>query len=230
MKIRSCTKLLMLIALCSSLAAQGIGGKAGIGGSAGTGGGAVPKAILTDNFTGTNGTLLSAHTSDSGNTWAKTWATTCSTTASLTGSSGLVSTPNGSCAGYLSNWVPSSADYTVQATCAVSSTAQCEVVARGTISASEAGYLAIFIGGTGVQLFKSVSGVFTQLGSTYAGVTSGTHVIALTVGGTNISVSVDAVSRISVTDSAITVAGGAGVYMLNTATPNTAIMSTLTAQ
>jgi hypothetical protein len=177
---------------------------------------ALAAATLTDNFTGTNGTLLSAHTSDSGNTWAQTFTTDWLQTAQLNGSGGVVpSASDNNIAGYISNWTPPSADYTVQATCTVSGTDVCGVLGRAVAGSEPNDYVAFFIAGTGVGLYKHVANSPTQLGTTYSGVTGGSHVITLVMVGTTISVKVDGTTQITATDSTYSSAGQAGIGLRN---------------
>lgn len=62
---------------------------------------------------------------------------------------------------------------------------------------------------TQIKLFKRVAGTFTQLGSTVTYGGSGT--VRLTANGTTISVSLNGVVQIAVTDSAISAAGKVGM-------------------
>jgi hypothetical protein len=76
----------------------------------------------------------------------------------------------------------------------------------------------------GWQLFKTVNASSTQMGTTVPGTfTSGSKVLRLTVNGSTISLSVDGVQLLSVTDTSITTAGKAGVRMGATQTANTGI-------
>lgn len=188
----------------------------------------VLNITLSDTFTGTVGTLLSSHTSNSGNTWTRDWTTSCPTTASLTGSNSAVSVTANACASYTSNWTPPSPDYTVQATCAVSSNGQCDVISRSVSGTGFSGYLVTLAGGAGVVMYLGTSGTYTQLGSVYSGVTSGTHTIAITTSGSTISAAVDGTTQISVTDTTYSAAGKAGLALFNQ-TANSAIISSLTA-
>ncbi|KAF0218801.1 MAG: laminin G sub domain [Geobacteraceae bacterium] len=82
-------------------------------------------------------------------------------------------------------------------------------------------YLARYIQGTGWTLAKIVSGTFTQLGSTYAQTLTVGNIYNVKVQavGSTIKMFVDGVERVSVTDTAITTAGKAGLRsQLGTAT------------
>ena len=71
-------------------------------------------SFCNDNFTGADGTNLTAHTSDSGHTWTNT--ASFGGTILLDGSGGVFSSNAGEA--YLINATPASADYDVQATIA----------------------------------------------------------------------------------------------------------------
>src|ERR1035438_618097 len=67
-----------------------------------------------DTFTGTNGVLLTAHTSDAGNTWAKVTHADTGTTSQIQGNVLVQEAGSPACSCYTSA-VPPAADYTVQA-------------------------------------------------------------------------------------------------------------------
>ena len=162
-----------------------------------------------DSFVGSS--TLAAHVNNCGQSWITYSASTFTGTINVA-SNTATGTGTGSTEGaYLAQFTPSSADYTVSGNCTPGPAgANCKIYGRANSSANTY-YIAIFIGGTGVQLYKSVAGTLTQIGSTYSGVTSGTHLISLGMSGTTITAKVDGTTQITVTDSAISAAGNAGL-------------------
>lgn len=122
---------------------------------------------------------------------------------------------------YYDTDIPSSADYDVQIDFAFKSNGKTQrfgIIGRGATDAKTF-YLArinfvAFAATANLQLFKAVAGTFTQLGSNYSfSVTaSTTGVIKLSMSGSTIKAFLDGVERISVTDTAITASGRAGIY------------------
>ena len=178
----------------------------------------IPAGFLADAFTGTNLSLLSAHTANMGSTWARSFTTDWSGTLVLNGTGYVYEPTSTLVAGYISNWTPATADYSVQTTCLGNSgagTNLCGPIGRAVAGSRANCYGAVLVPGTGVMLYKWVTGTATQIGTTYAGVTSGSHVITLVMKGTAISVNVDgaAVAGPSGTDSAFAAAAAAGVVI-----------------
>lgn len=118
-----------------------------------------------------------------------------------------------------SAYAPSSADYDVFADIAkLTGTNLCEMSVLGRVDATASTYyMGGYKHGTGYRLFKLVAGVATQLGSTVAHtLTSTPEQIKLRMVGDQISLLVDGVVTIGpVTDSSITAAGTAGIYLFN---------------
>ncbi len=117
---------------------------------------------------------------------------------------------------FKSNAYPYDADYSVRAKFHVLSTAtnyNIGLLGRQSTSANTA-YLVRLRAGTGWQLYKTINGTSTQLGSTAAQSLSVGNVfsVVLNMVGSTIEVYVDGVLKISVTDTSITEAGKPGIY------------------
>jgi hypothetical protein len=185
-----------------------------------------------DTFTGTAGTLVTAHTDNNSHTWAQynsiSGDPSCGS-ATLTGSN------SATCPGLIGNYfdainslAPSSADYVTSGTFAVTGSATAQLFARSS-AVARTNYLAAYAnaGAGTTSLYKCVAGTCTQMGSSVSGVWSaGTpHVFALSVSGsatTTVIVTLDGVTKISQTDSSspITAAGQAG-FVISGAASNT---------
>lgn len=167
-----------------------------------------------DNFNGSG--PLSAHLSNCGQAWTS-YDSISGDTGSISISNNTVS-PGSTGAKYYLALTPSSANYTASLTVNVGAgSAVGQVLGRASTSAYTC-YDVVFIDGTGVQLYKVISGTATQLGSTYSGITTGTHTIALNMNGTTISAVVDGTTQISVTDSSISAAGTVVIGLSNSST------------
>jgi hypothetical protein len=185
-----------------------------------------------DTFTGTTGTLVTAHTDNNSHTWAQynsiSGDPSCGS-ATLTGSN------SATCPGLIGNYfaainslAPSSANYVTSGTFAITGSGTAQLFARSS-AVARTNYLASYAnGGAGTtSLYKCVAGTCTQMGSNVSGVWSaGTpHVFALSVSGsatTTVIVTLDGVTKISQTDSSspITAAGQAG-FVISGAASNT---------
>jgi hypothetical protein len=180
-----------------------------------------------DSFTGTSATTLASHTGETGASW--TLYTASGTAAQISSVNTLrrSGTTGNATAAYYSSGSQSSADYDVQADVVVKSLLTSDtvgVIGRATASSGTSTYyLAEYsIAAGGWQLYKSVSGTLTQLGSTYAQtLTAGsTYTLSLEMLGTSIRLAVNGTELIRATDSSITSAGRAGVYVAGTSTIN----------
>lgn len=178
---------------------------------------------VSDAFAGTGGTVLSAHTPDSGGTW--TLHPSYSGTAVLDAANRLrQATTAASC--YYANVPPTSENYDVTANvnrlsnAAFPSTAG--VVGRLDTSTDTCYTARQEIQGSNWALYKRVAGTETSLGtSSVPSITTGTpNTMTLRMVGSSIKVLVDGVVRISATDSSITNTGRAGVRFTSvTASP-----------
>ena len=175
------------------------------------------RYAVYDDFNGFSGTILGDTESNNLQTWAQTFANVWGNTLSLNGSGSITTAASTDISVYNSGAALSSPDYTVSVPCTLVSggAGWCAAWGRLTPSISTTtGYSCLFVEGAGVELLSwSGAGVNTQIGTTYAGITEGTHRIALVLRGSNISCSLDgaAVSGPSGTDTTYTAAGYAGV-------------------
>ena len=176
-------------------------------------------APSADSFTGAAGTLLSAHTPETGTSWTR-WVND-TITGYLTGANRIRKDNVTGGVGYYTATVPASANYKVEADVVVQSLTTGDhigVIGRWDITATTGSgtfYLARYeTSSSSWQLLKSVNGTATSLGS-FAQTLSvgGTYRLGLDMSGTTIRLLVDGVSRISATDSAVTAAGRAGVRL-----------------
>ena len=174
--------------------------------------GGVAATFLNDTFTDTNGTAITAHTSEVGGTWSAQPGNSPATPSLITGNR-LYSTSG---AGIYRNSSPApSADYYVEAVFDFLTTVSGDNVGiMGRAQAAANTYYTVRWSATSgnFSVFKIVAGAATQLGSSYVTTfTSGSKTVRLTMVGSSISASIDGVVQISATDTAITTAGFAGV-------------------
>lgn len=164
--------------------------------------------FANDNFTDTDTTDLSAHTADSGATWTKRGGNAITINSNRISAAG-----SGESNGYYSSATPANADYEVEAIFHSDNSggvtpAICLRMATGAATQ----YMLRYGGGTW-QLYEVSAGAETSIGS-YTGdsLTNGNpRTVVLKAAGTTISVTIDTVERISVTDSTISAAGRPGV-------------------
>ncbi len=122
---------------------------------------------------------------------------------------------------YQHSGTPASADYEVSADIILQAGSttprQAGVCARMQAGANTMYWVIYGHDTTNIRLFKNVAGTQTQLGSSYSYTLSGTASLKLTVDGDQISVQLGGSTVIGpVTDTSITSAGKAGVWMFNT--------------
>lgn len=168
--------------------------------------------VVNDTFTGADATAITAHTPDTGTSWGVTQNNT--TTATIQGNQ----LQPGSGAGQSSAIAapaPSSADHSAAVDVVVKSTAGRGggPIIRATDPPTETYYWARWnLGSAAWQLFKVVAGTATQLGSNAADTPSAAQVkrAKLTAVGSTITLYVDGVQTIQVTDTAITANGKCG--------------------
>lgn len=169
-------------------------------------------------FTGTDATELTAHDA------AWTRRPTSATNSQLVGNRLRASGVNPS--EYYHSGTPASADYTVEADIYVASLVagvSAGVFGRGSTDGNNS-YSANYHVGTGWRLYKQVGGTFTLLTSVAATLTAlSTYRLKLSMIGTAIKVFADGVQVLSVTDSAVSAAGKAGIRIYdNASTPGDA--------
>ena len=166
--------------------------------------------VYTDSFTDTNGTLLNAHTSDSGPGWTLASADNNGAIQS----NALLANGTANPTVYLYNSTPPTADYSVQAVLLIQSDSGSGVIGRADAIGTTYYQARYFKSLNQWQLFSTVAGASTTLGTYSETVTAGTtRTVKLTMAGTTITLLVDGVSQISVTNSAITAAGKAGLRL-----------------
>lgn len=166
---------------------------------------------VADNFAGAASSALTSHYADLGLGWAAYTVGGDTGTLQLNGS-GQVGAITGTGDGY-NLQAPASPDYTVSADLTISNTGSIGAVMGRMSTGADTLYEAIYIGGTGFQLYRVVAGTATQIGATYSTTfTLGTpYTISLTMSGTSISGLINGSTVIGpVTDTNITAAGYAG--------------------
>lgn len=183
------------------------------------------KTFLDDTFTDVDNTLIINHNPDTGLAYYTQPAFSASPHDSVIGNRLVGTSASGV---YFNNQAARyGADYYVEAKLDFLSTVIGENVGITARAAPDAQtfYCARWGQSTGsFGLFKSVAGTLTQLGSnSVATFTSGSKVMRLTCQGSTISLSVDGATVVSVTDTAITSQGFAGVRNLALQTGSTGI-------
>lgn len=169
--------------------------------------------FASDSFTNSDATVLTTHSAN----WTRhsSYATDCRITDA--------NRARASATGYTLHYrteTPASADYDVSADvyCVTFSARdeQAGVVGRCSTSADTT-YRVVLKSWSAdeLRLHKVVAGVFTQLGSSYAVTlaTSTAYGVKLTMSGSTIKAFLDGTERVSVTDTAITDAGRAGIQV-----------------
>lgn len=166
--------------------------------------------VVSDSFTGTNGTQLASHATDTGNVW------TLRTGNLEIQSNKLVSNTHPSI-GTLSALVPASADYDVSVDVTITN-AQNAIGVTGRHSTSDTTFYHFRWLNNNYELYLFVSGSPTLLG-TVAGALSVSDVVRLRLRmrGSTISGWANGVSKISVTDTTIATAGVPGFRNNNSA-------------
>ena len=164
--------------------------------------------FVNDNFTDTDTTDLSAHTADSGATWTKRGGS-----ALTINSNSLAAAASGESDGYYSSATPATADYEVQASFhSDNSSGVTPAIALRMATGAATGYIVRYGGGTW-QLYSVDAGAESGIGS-YTGdsLTNGNpRTVVLKAAGSTISVTIDDVERIAVSDSTVTDVGRPGV-------------------
>lgn len=177
------------------------------------GGGGGPSTFANDTFTGSDGTLLTAHTSDSGHSWTLGTGSTGNGALSLN----QLKDNAGNGPVLYSSAVPASADYDVEAQVTGTSDV-CGPAGRISTSANTL-YFVIWVNGSSQwRLRKRVAGVESTVTSgTFSGADPDgvTRTVKLYMRGTTLRVYFDGsgTPSIDTTDSAISDAGRPGVAM-----------------
>ena len=175
------------------------------------GGGGGPE--YTDTFTEAANAALQDHT-EGGFGWTDRDTSTTGMTISGTNDNLYVSLGSDEF-GFYSGYTPSDADYCVEADFTIASSAQTtNGLALRMATGAATQYFVRFAGGAGAwELYKSVAGTETGIGTNYVGdVPTTTKTVRLCASGTSLTVYVAGVSRITATDSDISAAGRPGFY------------------
>lgn len=170
--------------------------------------------VVTDTFTDTAGTVLDAHVGETGATWAE-HPINASADMRVTDANRITSFAAGAAGSfYYASGSLAANGYVEAVVRAVSLPGAGYIGVTGRMATGTSDfYWAIYnLGAGGWQLWKSVSGTGTQLGSTYSQTLSAgnDYTLRLRMVGTSIALYVDGVSRIAVTDGDVTAAGKAG--------------------
>ncbi len=172
-------------------------------------------AFLTDNFTGTNGTLLTAHTPDTGSAWAT--GTGGNNLLQIQGNRIQQPANLGTHGSGRNTTSPPSADYYVEGVFVLAranNTVYGGVTGRHSSSADTFYWGAYDKNNNRWDLLKRVAGVNTSLGTWSETLSAGnSRTVKLEMIGSAIKLYVNTTQRISVTDSAITATGFAGLCL-----------------
>lgn len=182
----------------------------------------VPGPFLNDTFTGTDSTAITAHLGELGATWQE--STQFSSGDALLASNRLRSSSISSV--WLASGVPDSANYSVNATLRYLTAAGTSIGIVGRAdNPAENCYIALYYrAGKKWELYKSVTGTLTSLGSYSQTLSAGVdYKLTLTMSGTTITLLVDDVSRVSVTDSAVSQPGRCGLWTNGSTSSSTGI-------
>jgi hypothetical protein len=173
--------------------------------------------FVNDTFTDTNGTVLSAHTGETGATWTRhTNATYSGQTFTIQANRTYFSSASGIGAYYASG-VPAGVEYDVAGVLrCLTNVAGAILAVTGRFStAADTMYRAGFAQGTGWTMSKSVAGVSTSLGTDTTDGTSLTintsYSIELRITDATKKLFVGGAERLSSADNAVTAAGRVGV-------------------
>lgn len=173
--------------------------------------------IFSDTFTeATTTTNLESHTPDVGTSWTRLWATDASTRflQAVSTSDRLRCNGNSGDYGlmYTADVTYPSANYEVSATFITTFSTITPMYMLARVQDQENMYavrLVLSSGGSNAQLYKKVSGTWSTLGSAVT-IADGS-VVLLSVNGSAIKLYDDGAEVVSVTDSAISAAGKAGL-------------------
>lgn len=171
-------------------------------------------AFVTDTFTDTSNLGITSHTGETGATWAA--VSGLSSTACRISNANRARGHTTGVSGAYASGSPASADYSVTATVRrITGAGEAGVLGRCSTSAATY-YRATLsrIGADTLELYKFVAGSYTKLGGYAASLADSTnYTLVLDMVGTTIRVLLDGTQRISVTDSGISAAGKAGIYL-----------------
>lgn len=171
--------------------------------------------FVYDTFTGTSNTILSSHVGEVGATWVLSVANASGDLRISNANRCRANVAGAAASLFYASGVSRTADYSVTSAMYTVSTPVSGFagVAGRVVIASGDCYFAIYNFGTGNwELWKSISGTGTQLGSGFSQSLSVgvSYTLRLAMFGATISLLVDGVSRVSVTDSALSAVGRVG--------------------
>jgi len=183
------------------------------------------SVLVLENFTDPNGTLLTAHTSDSGATWSRRSDSDVGGDMKIVTSGHCYASPDSQTEHALVSVIPGTADYTVETTIVTqvgTASNQFSTIEGRMSTDGQNGYVLYLDmsgsnggGGAGVwTLAKVVAGVTTTIGTPYFPNYSqfgATTTVQLVMVGTAISGVIDSVTQITATDSAVSAIGRAGI-------------------
>lgn len=180
--------------------------------------GGAPSAPFVDTFTEADATNLSAHTSDSGHTWAA-----ASGTMLIEDGTGVYCTVPSST--YRSSYAPASADQYAEASwtrqTAVAGVSNWLLLrSTGTTTFYQGGWQQAGASGAGWYIGKTVAGTFTAISGAFSADSfpaASSRVVRFEVAGTTLKLIVDGVEVISTTDASIAAAGVVGLRKGGTA-------------
>jgi hypothetical protein len=166
--------------------------------------------FVSDTFTDTDGTNITAHTGETGATWTRHGSATVSTSVINSNALSDGGSSNDIC--YASG-LPAGVEYTVSAVTSWPVTgAACTGICGRMDTAANTFYMLRNTSATSLELFKRVAGTFTSLGTfTISSPVGTTQTLNLEITDATKKAFQDGTERISSTDNAITAAGRAGL-------------------
>lgn len=168
--------------------------------------------FVSDSFTDTDGTLITAHTPEIGGAWVAQSGYAPATQSAI--NAGRVYSPT-TLGTYRNTATPPSADYYVETVIDFLSDIASDavgVIARANAASNNFYFARFSRGSNNFRMFKQVNGVATQLGTALsASFTSGTYKLKLVCQGDTISMYVNDSLVTSVTDTTFSAAGYAGM-------------------
>ena len=168
--------------------------------------------FVSDTMSDTNGTLLSAHTPDTGGTWVKRSGTgdfeIQSNQARITASDTFVYYTNAA--------TPGNAEYDVTSDWVVASNESTTIGLLGRLIDSSNFYHVFYKDLTNTYtLRKKVSGSFTILDTLIESLSVATHAAKLEIRDASKKLYIDTIEKLTSADDVLTDAGNAGVHMQN---------------
>jgi len=179
--------------------------------------------VANDSLFGQSGVLLTDHLSDSGQAWLPFPLNPPTLPSFLDGAGGVYNTDTVGGI-YINAYVPSTANYAVEADfqCLTEIADTPGISARASTTSNDLYFFRYSRAAGGWQIFKTINGVNTQIGSTSAATFTAGQVKAIRfeINGSSLIGKVDGVVLVSGTDTGITATGRAGLR--TSGTPQTA--------